>query len=104
MEGNKGFTDKMREVEGGSIIHCKFFAEVDIFLIEALNLNGDIIDWFLIFLVIVLYVFIVLSHHLLAHLVEPLHLIEIETESNRSHFVRVLDVRIGKKQFVETCS
>ena len=83
LEGNEGFADEVREVERRCVVHCKLLAQVDVFLVQVLDLTWGVACYFFILFLFVLYPFIVLGHHFLTHLIEFLHLSEVEAESNR---------------------
>ena len=102
LEGNEGPADEVREVEGGCVVHRKLPAEVDVFFVQAVYLGRDVVNRVLVLIDIVLDIFVVLGHHFLTHSIQLLHLVEVETKSNRGDLGCVLYVWVCSEEFVET--
>ena len=80
LKGDEAFAYKVGEIEGHRAIQGKSFAELNVLVVDAVDLIGNVQDGFFIDSHTISHILIVTSHQDSSHLVQFLHLGKVEAQ------------------------
>lgn len=103
LKGNEGLAHKVGKAESHRTIQWKLLAELDVFMVDAVDLIGNVRVGLLINNHTVRYILIVTSHQISPDLVQFLHLSQVETQRHWSNDRTFFDRWFLLHELIEAC-